>query len=148
MANSVDPDQTAPLGAVYPGSTLFASILNSSINNVRQLFAADDSSRMHFFFSSFSLRVNSAWSLILHWWLFSKSYFFQKILSGTLSYCQMAWIQIICWFFSKWTLTKYSFMCSIRVSNSLDLDQNWHFIRPSAFFFKNNIFKKIPSVVP
>ena len=28
MANSVDPDQTAPLGAVCCGSTLFASILN------------------------------------------------------------------------------------------------------------------------
>ena len=31
MANSVDPDQTAPMGAVCSGSTLFASILNSSV---------------------------------------------------------------------------------------------------------------------
>ena len=31
MANSVDPDQTAPVGAVCSGSTLFASILNSSV---------------------------------------------------------------------------------------------------------------------
>ena len=31
MANSMDPDQTAPLGAVCSGSTLFASILNSSV---------------------------------------------------------------------------------------------------------------------
>ena len=31
MANSVDPDQTAPIGAVYSGSTLFASTLNSSV---------------------------------------------------------------------------------------------------------------------
>ena len=31
MANSVDPDQTTPIGAVCPGSTLFASILNSSV---------------------------------------------------------------------------------------------------------------------
>ena len=31
MANSVDPDQTAPIGVVCSGSTLFASILNSSI---------------------------------------------------------------------------------------------------------------------
>ena len=30
MANSVDPDQTAPMGAVFSGSTLFASIINSS----------------------------------------------------------------------------------------------------------------------
>ena len=28
---SVDPDQTAPIGAVCSGSTLFASILNSSV---------------------------------------------------------------------------------------------------------------------
>ena len=31
MINSVDPDQTAPIGAVCSGSTLFASILNSSV---------------------------------------------------------------------------------------------------------------------
>ena len=47
MANSVDPDQTAPIGAVCSLSTLFASILNF-VSNVRQLFAADDFSRRHF----------------------------------------------------------------------------------------------------
>ena len=31
MANSVDPDQTAPIGAVCLRSTLFAFILNSSV---------------------------------------------------------------------------------------------------------------------
>ena len=31
MANSVDPDQTAPIGAVYSGSTILAYILNSSV---------------------------------------------------------------------------------------------------------------------
>ena len=31
MTNSVDPDQTAPIGAVCSGSTLFASILDSSV---------------------------------------------------------------------------------------------------------------------
>ena len=31
MENSVDPDQTAPLGAACSGSTLFGSILNSSV---------------------------------------------------------------------------------------------------------------------
>ena len=30
MANSVDPDQTAPIVAVYSGPMLFASILNLS----------------------------------------------------------------------------------------------------------------------
>ena len=47
MANSVDPDQTAPIGAVCSGSTLFASILNF-VSNVRQLFAADDISDAFF----------------------------------------------------------------------------------------------------
>ena len=31
MANSVDPDQTAPIGAVCSGPTLFASLLNSMV---------------------------------------------------------------------------------------------------------------------
>ena len=31
MANSLDPDQTAPIGAVWSGSTLFASMLNVSV---------------------------------------------------------------------------------------------------------------------
>ena len=31
MANSVNPDQTTPIGAVCSLSTLFASILNSSV---------------------------------------------------------------------------------------------------------------------
>ena len=31
MANRVDPDQTAPIGAVCSGSTQFASILNSPV---------------------------------------------------------------------------------------------------------------------
>ena len=44
MANSVDPDQTAPIRAVCSGSTLFACILKF-VSNVRQLFAADNFSR-------------------------------------------------------------------------------------------------------
>ena len=31
MANNADPDQTAPIGAVCSGSTLFASWLNSPV---------------------------------------------------------------------------------------------------------------------
>ena len=46
MANSVDPDQAAPIGAVCSGSTLFASILNSSVmligNYSQQTTSADD----------------------------------------------------------------------------------------------------------
>ena len=47
MANSVDPDQTAPKGAVCSGSTLFC-FYTKFVSNVRQLFAADDYSRRHF----------------------------------------------------------------------------------------------------
>ena len=49
MTNSVDPDQTAPI--VCSGSTLFASILNSSVmlgNYLQQTNATDDFSRRHF----------------------------------------------------------------------------------------------------
>ena len=45
MANSVDPDQTAPVGTVCSGSRLFASILNMSVmlgNYLQQTFSADD----------------------------------------------------------------------------------------------------------
>ena len=47
MANSVDPDQTAPTG-----STLFASILNLSVmlgSYLQQTVSADDIFQMHFF---------------------------------------------------------------------------------------------------
>ena len=45
MANSVDPDQTAHIGAVCSGSTLFDSILNSSVilgNYLQHTTSADD----------------------------------------------------------------------------------------------------------
>ena len=52
MANSVDPDQTAPIRAVCSGSTLFASKLNSSVmlgNYLQQTTSADDIFRYLFF---------------------------------------------------------------------------------------------------
>ena len=52
MENSVNPDQTAPIGAVCSGSTLFASIINSSImlgNYLQQTASADDTIRCIFF---------------------------------------------------------------------------------------------------
>ena len=54
MANSVDPDQTAPIGAVCSGSTLFASLLNLSVmfgNYLQQTTSTDDISRCIFFLS-------------------------------------------------------------------------------------------------
>ena len=44
MANKVDTDQTAPIGAVCSGSTLFASVLNLSVmlgNYLQQTTSAD-----------------------------------------------------------------------------------------------------------
>ena len=52
MTNSVDPDQTAPIGAVYPGSMLLASILNLSVvlgNYWQQTTSADNISDVFFF---------------------------------------------------------------------------------------------------
>ena len=45
MTNSVDQDQTAPIGAVCSGSTLFACMRNSSVmlgNYLQQTTSADD----------------------------------------------------------------------------------------------------------
>ena len=52
MANSVNPDQTAPMGAVCSGSTRFTSILNLSVmlgNYLQQTTSAEDFFQMHFF---------------------------------------------------------------------------------------------------
>ena len=52
MANSVDADQTAPIGAVCSRSTLFASILISSVmlgKILQQTTSADDIFRCIFF---------------------------------------------------------------------------------------------------
>ena len=59
MANSVDPDQTAPIGVVCSGLTLFASMLNSSVmlgNYLQQTTSADVIFRCFFFLCA--LRVN------------------------------------------------------------------------------------------
>ena len=52
MANRLEPDRTAPIGAVCSGSTLFASILNLSVilgNYLQQTTSADDIFRCIFF---------------------------------------------------------------------------------------------------
>ena len=59
MTNSVDPDQTAPIGAVCSGSMLFASILNLSVilcKYLQQTTSTDDIFRYIFFLGA--LRVN------------------------------------------------------------------------------------------
>ena len=52
MANSVDPDQTAPIGAVCSGTTLVASLHNSQVmsgNYLYQTTTVDDIFRCIFF---------------------------------------------------------------------------------------------------
>ena len=55
MTNSVDPDQTTPIGADCSGSTLFASTLNLSVmlvmlgNYLQQTTSADDFLKCIFF---------------------------------------------------------------------------------------------------
>ena len=59
MANSVDPDQTAPI--VCSGSTLFASILNSSVilgNYLQQTTSADDIFKCIFFLALLGLTLS------------------------------------------------------------------------------------------
>ena len=62
MANSVDPDQTAPItapiGAVCSWPMLFASILNTSVmlgNYLQQTISADDFFRCIFFLGALRL---------------------------------------------------------------------------------------------
>ena len=62
MTNSVDPDQTAPIGAVCSVSTLFASILNSSVmlgNYLQQTTSADDIFRCIFFLGALMVRTGN-----------------------------------------------------------------------------------------
>ena len=52
MANSVDPDQTAPVGAVCSGPMQFATVHNLSVmlgNYLEQTTSADDIFRCFFF---------------------------------------------------------------------------------------------------
>ena len=61
MANSVDPDQTAPLGAVCSGSTLFASIINSSVmlgKYLQQTNSTDDIFRCIFFLGTLRVKLS------------------------------------------------------------------------------------------
>ena len=70
MANSVDPDQTAPIGAVCSWSTLFASILILSVmlgNYLQQTTSADDIFRCIFFLGALrvKLKIGLGLSIVL-----------------------------------------------------------------------------------
>ena len=62
MANSVNPVQAAPIGAVCTGSTLFASILNSSVmlgNYLQQTTSVDDIFRCIFFLGALRAKIQT-----------------------------------------------------------------------------------------
>ena len=70
MANSVDPEQTAPTGAVCSGSTLFAFILNSSVmlgNYLQQTTSADEIFRCIFFLGALRVKHFSFCSQMKCW---------------------------------------------------------------------------------
>ena len=65
MANSVDPNQTAPIGAVCSGPTLFVSIPNSTVmigNYLQQTTSAGDIFGFIFFLALLGLKALS-WKL-------------------------------------------------------------------------------------
>ena len=65
MANSVDQEQTTPIGSVCSGSTVFASILNSLVmlgNYWQQTASADDISDA---FCLGALRVKHLYFIVL-----------------------------------------------------------------------------------
>ena len=60
MASSVDPDQTALIEAVCSGSTLFASIYNSSVmlgNYLQQTTLAENIFRCSFFLVALRVKM-------------------------------------------------------------------------------------------
>ena len=74
MANSVDLDQTAPIGAVCSGSILFASILNLSVmlgKYLQQTTSADNIFRCIFFLALLRLRLLAAIYILPQEYLFS-----------------------------------------------------------------------------
>ena len=62
MANRVNSDQTAPIGAFCSGSTLFASLLNSSVmlgNYLQQTTSADNIFRCIFFLGPSRAKISN-----------------------------------------------------------------------------------------
>ena len=60
MASSVDPDQTAPIGTVCSGYTLFASILNLLVmlgNYLQKTTSADDIFRCIFLLGALRIKL-------------------------------------------------------------------------------------------
>ena len=81
MANCVDPDQTAPIGAVCSGSTLFASLLNFSVmlgNYLQQTTSADNIFRCMFFLGAFRVKIVNTFRFLVYskFGLFYSNFFF------------------------------------------------------------------------
>ena len=73
----MDPDQTAPIGAVCSGSTLFASTLNSSVmlgNYLQQTTSADDIFRCIFFLGALRIKKVHLYQLCFTEHIFRKKH--------------------------------------------------------------------------
>ena len=102
MANSVDPDQSAPIGAVCSRSTLFASILMLSVmlgNYLQQMTLADDIFRYIFSWRFKGICLNSLPSgefflLFCHLLIPFSKFNSSKNSLGIPSECLTDWIQV------------------------------------------------------
>ena len=69
MENNVDQDKAAPIEALCSGSTLFASILNSSVmlgNHLQQMTPADDIFRCILFLGALRVKYYSITTISYH----------------------------------------------------------------------------------
>ena len=90
MANSVDQDQTAPIGAVCSGSTLFASILNSSVmlsSYLQLTTSADDIFRCIFFLGALRVKRNKELQIFVHVYIWNLKLFFFSICTIMYTLC-------------------------------------------------------------
>ena len=105
------------VGAVWSGSTLFASILDF-VSNVRQLFAADDFSRWHFQMHFFlgALRVNMEVGAV-----WSGSTLFASILDFVSNVRQLFAADDFC----RWHFQMHFFLGALRVNMEVAEHSIW-----------------------
>ena len=92
MANSVDPDQTAPFGAVCSGSTLFDSILNSPVmlgNYLQQTTLAEDIFIFIFFLALLKSLDNEYWQKSCFFFVFFRNNFLLLMTFGAQLYLNL-----------------------------------------------------------
>ena len=89
MTNSVDPDQTAPIGAVCSGSTLFASILKISVilGNYLHHSTSTDVIFRCIFFSALKGLIHHQFKPFMRGMIYTSRYFYIML-------CQRPWSMV------------------------------------------------------